>query len=96
MLERFDQALPALMTNCYGPTMLGLGLTALTASLMSGLAANISAFAFRSGHRISIAVASVEMRLTVTISRVGRIAAIRRHHDQVGGGLATPIFSLAI
>ncbi len=43
--QRFDQALPALMTNFYGPTMLGLGLTALTASLMSGLAANISAFA---------------------------------------------------
>jgi solute:Na+ symporter, SSS family len=43
--QRFDQALPAIMTNFYGPTMLGLGLTALAASLMSGLAANISAFA---------------------------------------------------
>jgi len=43
--ERFDQALPLLMTTLYGPTMLGLGLTALAASLMSGLAANVSAFA---------------------------------------------------
>jgi len=43
--QRFDQALPALMTYFYGPTMLGLGLTALIASLMSGLAANVSAFA---------------------------------------------------
>jgi len=43
--QRFDQALPAITTNFYGPTMLGLGLTALAASLMSGLAANISAFA---------------------------------------------------
>lgn len=34
-----------MMTMFYGPTLLGLGLTALTASLMSGLAANISAFA---------------------------------------------------
>jgi SSS family solute:Na+ symporter len=42
---RFDQALPALMKLSYGPTMFGLGLTALAASLMSGLAANISAFA---------------------------------------------------
>ena len=43
--RRFDQALPALMTVSYGPVMLGLGLTALLASLMSGLAANVSAFA---------------------------------------------------
>lgn len=43
--QRFDQALPAMMTLWYGPVMLGLGLTALLASLMSGLAANVSAFA---------------------------------------------------
>jgi SSS family solute:Na+ symporter len=43
--RRFDQALPMLMTISYGPVMLGLGLTALLASLMSGLAANVSAFA---------------------------------------------------
>ncbi len=43
--RRFDQALPALMKLEYGPVLLGLGLTALVASLMSGLAANVSAFA---------------------------------------------------
>ncbi len=43
--KRFDQALPALMNLLYGPTMLGIGLTALVASLMSGLAANVSGFA---------------------------------------------------
>ncbi len=43
--RRFDQALPSLMTAYYGPAMLGLGLTALLASLMSGLAANVSGFA---------------------------------------------------
>lgn len=43
--HRIDQALPAMMTIFYGPTLLGLGLTALTASLMSGLAANVSGFA---------------------------------------------------
>lgn len=43
--QRFDQALPALMKLFYGPAMLGLGLTALSASLMSGLASNVSAFA---------------------------------------------------
>jgi SSS family solute:Na+ symporter len=43
--QRFDQALPALMDRVYGPIMLGTGLTALAASLMSGLAANVSGFA---------------------------------------------------
>lgn len=43
--ERFDQALPRMMATFYGPTMLGVGLTALAASLMSGLAANVSGFA---------------------------------------------------
>lgn len=43
--RRFDQALPELMALSYGPAMLGLGLTALAASLMSGLAANVSAVA---------------------------------------------------
>ncbi len=40
----FDETLPRLMVACYGPAMLSLGLTALLASLMSGLAANVSAF----------------------------------------------------
>jgi SSS family solute:Na+ symporter len=43
--RRFDQTLPALMQILYSPAMLGLGLTAVSASLMSGLAANVSAFA---------------------------------------------------
>ena len=43
--RRFDQALPLLMLSVYGPVMLGFGLTALVASLMSGLASNVSAFA---------------------------------------------------
>jgi SSS family solute:Na+ symporter len=41
---RYDQALPLLMRMTYGPVMLGLGLTALVAGLMSGFAANMSAF----------------------------------------------------
>jgi len=40
----FDETLPRMMVACYGPLMLSLGLTALLASLMSGLAANVSAF----------------------------------------------------
>jgi SSS family solute:Na+ symporter len=43
--QRFDQVLPAMMSLSYGPAMLGLGFTALVASLMSGVAANVSAFA---------------------------------------------------
>lgn len=45
MPASFDQTLPVLMTACYGPLLLDLGITALLASLMSGLAANVSAFA---------------------------------------------------
>lgn len=40
----YNQTLPALMKHAYGPILLGLGMTALLASLMSGLAANVSAF----------------------------------------------------
>lgn len=42
--QSFDQTLPALMVASYGPALLGLGLTALLASLMSTLASNVSAF----------------------------------------------------
>lgn len=42
---QFDQTLPRMMAAFYGPSLLGIGLTALAASLMSGLAANISGFA---------------------------------------------------
>lgn len=45
MPASFDQTLPVLMVSTYGPFLLGLGLTAMLASLMSGLAANVSAFA---------------------------------------------------
>lgn len=44
MPSSFDQTLPALMVASYSPVLLGLGMTALLASLMSGLAANVSAF----------------------------------------------------
>jgi solute:Na+ symporter, SSS family len=40
----FDQALPLLIRRYYGPALLGLGISAILASLMSGLAGNISAF----------------------------------------------------
>ncbi len=40
----FDQALPLLIGRYYGPALMGLGISAILASLMSGLAGNISAF----------------------------------------------------
>ena len=40
----FDQALPLLIGRYYGPALIGLGISAILASLMSGLAGNISAF----------------------------------------------------
>ncbi|MGA8109006.1 MAG: sodium/solute symporter [Acidobacteriaceae bacterium] len=39
----YDQALPFLMRHYYGPVLLGLGIAAVLASLMSGLAGNINA-----------------------------------------------------
>lgn len=39
----FDEALPAMMMHYYGPAMLGIGLAAILASLMSALAGNITA-----------------------------------------------------
>ncbi len=41
---RFDYALPILMRHYYGYGLMGLGVSAILASLMSGLAGNISAF----------------------------------------------------
>jgi SSS family solute:Na+ symporter len=40
---RLDQSLPTLMLHYYGHGLLGFGITAILASLMSGLAGNISA-----------------------------------------------------
>jgi SSS family solute:Na+ symporter len=39
----FDYTLPSMMLRYYGPGILGVGIAAILASLMSGLAANISA-----------------------------------------------------
>jgi solute:Na+ symporter, SSS family len=39
-----DETLPLLMVSSFGPILLGLGLTALLASLMASLGANITAF----------------------------------------------------
>lgn len=76
--ERFDQALPALMRLLYGPVMLGVGLTALAASLMSGLAANISAFAALWTEDIYHAylVRSKTDRHYLRVGRIATVAAI--------------------
>ena len=41
----FDQVIPLLMGKYLGPGLLGLGITAMIAGFMSGMAGNISAFA---------------------------------------------------
>ncbi len=40
----YDQAMTSLMAQFYGPGMMGLGVTALFASFMSGMAGNVTAF----------------------------------------------------
>lgn len=42
--RNYNLALPVLMSTFYGPGMLGLGITALLASFMSGMAGNVTAF----------------------------------------------------
>jgi SSS family solute:Na+ symporter len=73
MPAMYDQTLPALMRATYGPILLGLGITALVASLMSGLAANVSAFASlwtEEIYRTSLRVGASEAHYI----RVGRVA----------------------
>jgi SSS family solute:Na+ symporter len=42
--SRYDLALPSLMSRYYRPGLMGLGVTAMLASFMSGMAGNITAF----------------------------------------------------
>jgi SSS family solute:Na+ symporter len=44
LVARYDLALPQLMIRYYGPGLLGLGITAMLASFMSGMAGNVTAF----------------------------------------------------
>ncbi len=44
LASRYDLALPALMTRWYSHGLLGLGVTAMLASFMSGMAGNVTAF----------------------------------------------------
>jgi len=44
LAARYDLALPQLMLRYYGPGLLGLGITAMLASFMSGMAGNVTAF----------------------------------------------------
>jgi SSS family solute:Na+ symporter len=41
----FDEVLPLMMKHYFGPGLLGLGVTALVAGFMAGMAGNVSAFA---------------------------------------------------
>jgi SSS family solute:Na+ symporter len=41
----YDEVLPLMMVRYFGPGLLGLGITALIAGFMSGMAGNVSAFA---------------------------------------------------
>jgi SSS family solute:Na+ symporter len=44
LVARYDLALPELLLRYYGPGLLGLGVTAMMASFMSGMAGNVTAF----------------------------------------------------
>jgi solute:Na+ symporter, SSS family len=82
MPATYDQALPALMAASFPPVLLGLGMTMLLASLMTGLAANVSA---------SAAVWTEEIYRTML-----RKAAPERHYIQVGRSVAIIAVVLSI
>jgi len=75
---RFDQSLPSLMLHYYGHGLLGFGVTAILASLMSGLAGNISALTTIWTHdvyRASIARSKSD-RHYVIVGRLSTLVAI--------------------
>ena len=90
--QRFDQTLPLMMTLFYGPTFLGLGLTALAASLMSGLAANISGFAAIVTQDIYRSWL-VEGRDEMHYVRVGRLCTVAAALTSVGASFGSFLFS---
>jgi solute:Na+ symporter, SSS family len=74
----FDQTMPALMTLFYGPALLGVGMTALLASLMSSLAANVSAFSAvwtEEIYRRSIRAGAAEQHY-IRIGRASTVVAV--------------------
>jgi len=69
---RFDYALPILMRHYYGYGLMGLGVSAILASLMSGLAGNITAFSALCTH--DLYQSHLRPRMTdAHYLRVGRI-----------------------
>jgi SSS family solute:Na+ symporter len=73
--QHFDQALPQLMVHEYGPMMLALGMTAIVATLMSSLAANVSAFAAVATHDVYRAQLAPDASDSQTL-RAGRYVLI--------------------
>lgn len=75
LASRYDLALPALLAHYYGHGLLGLGVTAMLASFMSGMAGNITAFNTVWTHDIYRAYL-VKSAPDSHYVRVGRIATI--------------------
>ena len=82
MPASYDQTLPTLMAASFPPVLLGLGMTMLLASLMTGLAANVSA---------SAAVWTEEICRTML-----RKAGPERHYIQIGRASAIVAVVLSI
>lgn len=82
----FDETLPRLMATSYGPVLLGLGATALLASLMSSLGANVTAFS-------SLWIYEIQPSL---IPRAGRHGSARSSRITLAVGVVLGIASSAI
>lgn len=76
--RNYDQALPALMQRYYGHGLLGVGVTVILASLMSGLAGNVTAFSTVCTHDLyrGLVAPGKEDRHYVVVGRILMFVAI--------------------
>ncbi|MGE5646659.1 MAG: sodium:solute symporter family protein [Acidobacteriota bacterium] len=78
LASRYDLALPALMSRYYSHGLLGLGVTAMLASFMSGMAGNVTAFNTVWTYDIyqSYLVRNRSDRHYLAVGRIATVAAI--------------------
>ncbi len=73
----YNEVLPLLLARYCGPGLLGLGVTALMAGFMSGMAGNVSAFLHGVDLRTSTAPSSTRTRTDQQLVRMGRWSTSR-------------------
>ena len=101
-LHSYNQALPLMMVRYLGPGLLGLGITALIAGFMSGMAGNVSAFSTvwtydiykplinkkgSDSHYVMVGRLSILIGVAVSIGAAYLVHARARHHGLRAGAV---------